>query len=123
MSPRKAKSGPKTGAQRVEVPKKTDTTNWYANVDGELRFSTTKGHKGISEWKRPHWHMHVEDCHLFTWPQFRQWVVEYIEAEEREAAGTCDRSDSADGEVRGGDSATEVGETYGIAIQDQEQHS
>ena len=91
----------KTVAERVKVPKKTHTTNWYALVDGELRFSTTKGPWGISEWKNFDWHMHVKDCHLFTWKQFRQWVVEHVEAEEREATGTCDPPESTDGDRLG----------------------
>jgi hypothetical protein len=90
MTRKRGPGAAKTVAERVKVPKKTHTTNWYANVDGELRFSTTKGHGGISEWKNFDWHMHVKDCHLFTWKQFRQWVVEHVEAEEREATGTCD---------------------------------
>jgi hypothetical protein len=88
MTRKRGPGAAKTVAERVKVPKKTHTTNWYANVDGELRFSTTKGHGGISEWKNFDWHMHVKDCHLFTWKQFRQWVVEHVEAEEREATGT-----------------------------------
>jgi len=111
VSPRKAKSGPKTVAERVVVPN-PHKTNWYALVNGELRFSTTRGPWGISEWRNFDWHTHVDEMHKFTRQEFRQWVVEHVEAEEREATGTCDSSKSVDGEVRGEDSATEVGETY-----------
>ena len=100
MSPRKAKSGPKTVAERVVVPN-PHKTNWYALVDGELRFSTTKGPWGISEWKNFDWHKQVDDMHKFTRPQFRQWVVEHVEAGEREATGTCDPPESTDSDRLG----------------------
>jgi hypothetical protein len=98
MSRKKINGAPKTVAQRVVV--RPHKTSFMADVNGVFRFCTTKGPMGITEWRNFKLVNHVGKQHHFTRPQFRQWVVEFVENEERGHAGICDSPEGVDGEVR-----------------------